>query len=70
MAKNEQKDLKAEINKILGSRKKTERKPIILPKNYWSGVRSPLGRTSRTQGVAGWRQQFHRPDKPQGNPPK
>jgi hypothetical protein len=74
MADKTNKEIRAEINKLLGLRsvRKTpaRKSQIISPKQY--PIRSKaLGKNKGgKQGVAGWRQQYHRPFDVELAPPK
>jgi hypothetical protein len=59
------KELRSEVNKLMGVRsvcKKAPRKPQIIPDAHYPIRFKALGKTKGgKQGVAGWRQQYHRP---------
>jgi hypothetical protein len=54
---------KKEMNRLLGRKKISPRKPQIQPTPTPYAIRGcALGKSTKSgQGVAGWRQQYHRP---------
>lgn len=65
-----QQELKSQISRFLGKKKKTVAKPYIKSTLKKFPVhRRPLGQNRFSQeGVAGWRQRYHRPDSAQVDP--
>lgn len=63
MARNDKQ--RSKINKLLGLRSvkdDTPKKVQVIPATHYPIRPKPLGRTrGGKQGVAGWRQQYHRP---------
>jgi hypothetical protein len=58
------KTFKAEINRMMGRRKKLSKKPeIVAPTPTYPVRHRALGKTKTVkQGVGGWRTNYHRPD--------